>query len=286
MQAGDKDGWLALMTDDILIEDPIGESVTNPDGTGVRGKDAVGAFFDANIGPNQLTVTREATFPSSSPNEIAYILVLRTEFPNGFVASSSRRVHLQSQRRRPDHELARLLEHGRDGVLRAGQEGLARPLDGRGAVVVGGIPRHRSCGGRTAGRPGCPRSGQRTRRRCGGRSGPRHYRGCRVSWLTRRPSSRPCADRHLHTRVRQDRRPGELCGHRGAGQRIDPQDHQRTVPRPARRPSRHRVRDVPRRRAAHGRAGWRIHHQHKLFRVPRRLRRDRVPGGQGRRQRA
>ncbi|HVQ52490.1 MAG TPA: steroid delta-isomerase, partial [Mycobacterium sp.] len=54
---------------------------------GVRGKDAVGAFFDANIGPNQLTVTREATFPSSSPNEIAYILVLRTEFPNGFVAS-------------------------------------------------------------------------------------------------------------------------------------------------------------------------------------------------------
>jgi len=77
----------ALMTDDILIEDPIGESVTNPDGTGVRGKDAVGAFFDANIGPNQLTVTREATFPSSSPTEIAYILVLRTEFPNGFVAS-------------------------------------------------------------------------------------------------------------------------------------------------------------------------------------------------------
>ena len=28
------------MTDDIVIEDPIGESVTNPDGTGVRGKEA------------------------------------------------------------------------------------------------------------------------------------------------------------------------------------------------------------------------------------------------------
>lgn len=87
VQAGDKDGWLALMTDDILIEDPIGPSVTNPDGTGVRGKEAVAAFFDTNIGPNQLTVTREETFPSSSPTEIAYILVLRTEFPNGFVAS-------------------------------------------------------------------------------------------------------------------------------------------------------------------------------------------------------
>jgi steroid delta-isomerase len=87
VQAGDKEGWLALMTDDVLIEDPIGESVTNPDGNGVRGKEAVAAFFDANIGPNQLTVTREETFPSSSPTEIAYILTLRTLFPNGFTAT-------------------------------------------------------------------------------------------------------------------------------------------------------------------------------------------------------
>ena len=87
VQAGDKEGWLALMTDDVLVEDPIGPSVTNPEGTGVRGKEAVAAFFDTNIGPNQLTVTREATFPSSSPNEIAYILVLRTRFPNGFIAT-------------------------------------------------------------------------------------------------------------------------------------------------------------------------------------------------------
>ncbi|WP_422744592.1 nuclear transport factor 2 family protein [Mycobacterium sp. WMMD1722] len=87
VQTGDREGWLALMSEDIVIEDPIGQSVTNPDGTGVRGKQAVGEFFDANIGPNQLTVTCEATFPSSSPTEIAYILVLRTRFPNGFVAT-------------------------------------------------------------------------------------------------------------------------------------------------------------------------------------------------------
>jgi steroid delta-isomerase len=87
VQAGDKDGWLALMTDDVLIEDPIGESVTNPDGNGVRGKQAAAAFFDANIGPNQLRVTREETFPSSSRTEIAYILTLRTLFPNGFTAT-------------------------------------------------------------------------------------------------------------------------------------------------------------------------------------------------------
>ena len=53
----------------------------------MRGKEAVAAFFDTNIGPNQLTVTREETFPSSSPKEIAYILVLRTRFPNGFTAT-------------------------------------------------------------------------------------------------------------------------------------------------------------------------------------------------------
>lgn len=87
VQSHDREGWLALMADDIVVEDPIGETVTNPDGTGVKGKEALAAFYDTNIGPNQLTVTCEETFPSSSPDEIAYILVLRTEFPNGFVAS-------------------------------------------------------------------------------------------------------------------------------------------------------------------------------------------------------
>ena len=87
VQAHDREGWLALMADDVVIEDPIGPSVTNPDGTGVRGKEALAAFYDANIGPNQLTVTREETFASSSPTEIAYILVLHTKFPNGFTTT-------------------------------------------------------------------------------------------------------------------------------------------------------------------------------------------------------
>lgn len=87
VQSGDKAGWLALMSEDVVIEDPIGEAVTNPDGTGVRGKAAVADFFDANIGPNQLRITCQETFPSSSPTEIAYILVLETTFLNGFVAT-------------------------------------------------------------------------------------------------------------------------------------------------------------------------------------------------------
>jgi steroid Delta-isomerase len=87
VQAGDREGWVALMSDDVVIEDPIGEAITNPDGRGIRGKDAVRAFFDANIGPNQLTVTCEESFPSSSPNEIAHILILQTKFSNGFTST-------------------------------------------------------------------------------------------------------------------------------------------------------------------------------------------------------
>jgi steroid delta-isomerase len=87
VQTHDKEGWLALMADDIVIEDPIGPSVTNPDGNGVRGKDAAAAFYDSNIAANNLRITCEETFPSSSPNEIAHILVLRSRFENGFTST-------------------------------------------------------------------------------------------------------------------------------------------------------------------------------------------------------
>ncbi len=75
------------MAEDVVIEDPIGKSVTNPDGTGVRGKEAVGAFFDTNIAANRLTITCEETFPSSSPDEIAHILVLDSNFDGGLTSS-------------------------------------------------------------------------------------------------------------------------------------------------------------------------------------------------------
>jgi steroid Delta-isomerase len=83
VQTHDKAAWLALMADDVVIEDPIGKSVTNPDGNGVRGKAAVSEFFDNNIANNNLRITCEETFPSSSPHEVAHILVLRSAFEGG-----------------------------------------------------------------------------------------------------------------------------------------------------------------------------------------------------------
>ena len=87
VQTHDREGWLGLMADDIVIEDPIGKAITNPDGLGVRGKEAAAAFYDANIAANTLRVTCEETFPSSSPNEVAHILVLRSEFEGGFTST-------------------------------------------------------------------------------------------------------------------------------------------------------------------------------------------------------
>ena len=79
----DKEGWLALMSDDVVIEDPIGQAYTNPDGTGVPGKEGVASFWDNSIGLTTIRITCEETFPSSSPDEIAHILSLRFTFDNG-----------------------------------------------------------------------------------------------------------------------------------------------------------------------------------------------------------
>ena len=87
VQTHDREGWLALMADDIVIEDPIGKAITNPDGIGVRGKQDAAVFYDTNIAVNNLTVTCEETFPSSSPNEVAHILSLHSKFEGGVTST-------------------------------------------------------------------------------------------------------------------------------------------------------------------------------------------------------
>lgn len=87
VQSHDREGWLGLMAEDIVIEDPIGQAITNPDGNGVRGKAAAEVFYDTNIAANNLTVTCEETFPSSSPNEVAHILSLHSRFEGGVTST-------------------------------------------------------------------------------------------------------------------------------------------------------------------------------------------------------
>ena len=86
VQARDKEGWLALMADDVVIEDPIGVAITNEDGKGVRGKAAVAEFFDKNIATNNLRVECQESFPSSSELEVAHVLVLHSAFEGGLTS--------------------------------------------------------------------------------------------------------------------------------------------------------------------------------------------------------
>jgi steroid delta-isomerase len=81
VQAKDKEGWLALMADDVWIEDPIGVGPTNPTGEGLRGKVAAGGFFDQNIAPGSLQIeTHESRVAGQ---ESAHVLTLTKIFPNG-----------------------------------------------------------------------------------------------------------------------------------------------------------------------------------------------------------
>ncbi|GAS94597.1 ketosteroid isomerase-like protein [Mycolicibacterium canariasense] len=49
--ARDKDAWLAVFADDAVVQDPIGPSFFDPEGTGHRGKEAIAAFWDKAIAP-------------------------------------------------------------------------------------------------------------------------------------------------------------------------------------------------------------------------------------------
>jgi steroid Delta-isomerase len=49
--ARDKEGWLSLFADDAVLEDPVGPSFLDPDGSGHRGKEAIAAFWDTAIAP-------------------------------------------------------------------------------------------------------------------------------------------------------------------------------------------------------------------------------------------
>lgn len=57
VEAGDREAWLDLFADDAVVQDPVGVSALDPTGVGHRGRDAIGAFFDNVIGPNEVRFT-------------------------------------------------------------------------------------------------------------------------------------------------------------------------------------------------------------------------------------
>ncbi|MGI8940086.1 MAG: nuclear transport factor 2 family protein [Iamia sp.] len=81
VEAGDRDGWLALFAPDAVVEDPIGSSMFDPDGHGHQGTDAIAAFYDTVIGPSQVHFAIERSYACGS--EVANVGTITTTLPDG-----------------------------------------------------------------------------------------------------------------------------------------------------------------------------------------------------------
>jgi steroid delta-isomerase len=81
VEAGDRDGWLALWAEDGIVEDPIGPSPFDPEGKGHRGLAAIAAFWDntISVAPVRLVV-RESY---ATGNECANVATITLSMPDG-----------------------------------------------------------------------------------------------------------------------------------------------------------------------------------------------------------
>ena len=78
----DRDEWLSLFAPDAVVQDPIGPSPFDPAGGGHRGPDAIAAFYDTVIAPNeQITFEIENSYLCGS--EVADVGIIRTVLPGG-----------------------------------------------------------------------------------------------------------------------------------------------------------------------------------------------------------
>lgn len=83
VEAGDRAAWLGLFAADAVVEDPIGPSPMDPSGEGHRGPEAIAAFWDSMIGPNQVRFVIERSHVAG--NEVANVGTITTRMPDGAV---------------------------------------------------------------------------------------------------------------------------------------------------------------------------------------------------------
>jgi len=66
-----------------VVEDPIGRSPLDPTGEGHRGIDAIAAFYDSTIAPNQVRFRIERSHAAG--DEVANVGTITTTMPDGTV---------------------------------------------------------------------------------------------------------------------------------------------------------------------------------------------------------
>ncbi len=79
----DKRAWLDNFADDALVEDPIGSSPLDPEGKGHRGKTAIAAFWDKQIGPNRVLFHIKDSYAAGS--EVANVGTITVSMPTGAI---------------------------------------------------------------------------------------------------------------------------------------------------------------------------------------------------------
>jgi len=82
VKAKDRAGWLSLFASDAVVQDPIGPSPLDPVGAGHRGPEAIAAFYDTVIAPND-SITFEIEDSYLCGQEVADVGVIRTVLPGG-----------------------------------------------------------------------------------------------------------------------------------------------------------------------------------------------------------
>ncbi|HEX9033634.1 MAG TPA: nuclear transport factor 2 family protein, partial [Streptosporangiaceae bacterium] len=78
----DRQTWLSLFAADAVVADPIGPSPLDPAGHGHRGLEAIAAFYDTVIAPNdQVSFEIEQSYQCG--DEVADVGIIRTTLPGG-----------------------------------------------------------------------------------------------------------------------------------------------------------------------------------------------------------
>lgn len=85
VMAQDREAWLALWADDGCIEDPVGPSWLDPDGTGHRGREAIAAFYDTTIATLD-AIRFELTDSFACGSEVANVGTIHLSIPGGTTA--------------------------------------------------------------------------------------------------------------------------------------------------------------------------------------------------------
>ncbi len=114
VKAKDRRAWLALFAEDAVVQDPVGPSMFDPEGRGHRGPEAIAAFYDNVIAPNE-SIGFTITNSFLCGDEVANVGVIRITFEGGSAVEVD---GVYVYRRSPDDRIASLRAFWEPGAIR------------------------------------------------------------------------------------------------------------------------------------------------------------------------